>query len=430
MKKFILILMSLLFAAGCTGPANTTNSTDNTIDNPSPSAEPSKDVAGEVQPVMTSYDIYDTLPAELMELVSNTGGAIDPSMMSLIGVEFPALDVVDYNENTFNPSELHGKKVVYEIVASWCGYCQQWTKDIMDNVRAANDDIEIIQIFGDGEKDAVEEFYTTVGKTVGDKTVIPNSEQVNNIVYGLGIYSFPSFVFVNEEGTVVWAASGYLEEETFNKQLEIAYGDKNAYGMLGEDYIKSMQRTYADVKEELYDETVAKIETLKPDYLESAYWDYIVYSDLNKNIAPEQIVTMDGETVLWEEMKNNKMLFNFIGAADSEDIFTKENNEVMKQISEKYPEYTIVNFLLQYSENTIEDFYADTDIEFAGHVVNTNSIDMPESIYKTSIFMIPSLYFVNEDGHVAGVYAGELTMETFEAAKDIYFAETPVYINK
>lgn len=391
-------------------------------------------VVEEVRPTLTYYDIVDQLPEGMYEEILEGTGTINLDMFHLIGTNMPDAVFETYDANTFSTSSTNGK-VMYEVVASWCDFCKGWSKDVAEEFVKNNEDIQVVQVFIDGDKEAVEEFYKSNGLEIGKYVVVPEAEETVDVFYNqLGIYSFPSFIFVNEEGVITWVANGYSEYDLFNYNVELAFGENSVYGRLDTDFVDQMHRTYKDIKSELRSETLKSISEYRPEGWNDSgtkdYYDAITLSDLNKDLSFDKIVTLDEETLDWETLSQGKMLFNFIMDSEEEEYCVAKQNEALKAIHEAYPEYTIINFIIWQNSASVEEFYKNSDIDFVGYSVNAHAETTPSSIYKTSVFLTPSLYFVNEDGHVAGVFVGDLSLEKFEGLNNLYFGETPIYIQK
>ena len=412
MRKIIpLLFTSLLVLTGCTTANN-----------------PGKEKITEVSPIATYDEIVSLMPSDVVTTLYNTYGGIDTNTFKALGKDLTKYKLMDYEGNEVSLSDIKGQ-VVLEVVANWCGYCQAWTKEQMATIEENNKDIKFIQVFAEGGKEDIDAFYETIETEMpADRTVIPNDEAVNELVKETNVASFPTFIFV-DNGRVTWSATGYMEEDAFKTCLGLAFGEKAIINILSEDFFEAVNRSYTDIKEELNDTLVAEIDALNEgSYFEDTY-DVITYTDLAKNVSLKDFETIDGKEVTAEMLEGKNILL--IGTAaytDENDIYYHRNNtEVLKNLLKDRDDIAVVEILLQYSEVTPAEFYEKNPDLFTGYVIEVANAKFPTDIYNLSIFDIPTIYFVNTEGKVAGICAGSLTTEKLNDLINLYFGETPIY---
>lgn len=412
MRKIIpLLFTSLLVLTGCTTANN-----------------PGKEKITEVSPIATYDEIVSLMPSDVVATLYNTYGGIDTNTFKALGKDLTKYKLMDYEGNEVSLSDIKGQ-VVLEVVANWCGYCQAWTKEQMATIEENNKDIKFIQVFAEGSKEDIDAFYETIETEMPkDRIIIPNDETVNEFVKETNVASFPTFVFV-DDGMVTWSATGYIEEDAFKTCLELAFGEKAIINSLSEDFFEAVNRSYTDIKEELNDTLVAEIDALNEgSYFDDTY-DVITYTDLAKNVSLKDFETIDGKEVTAEMLEGKNILL--IGTAaytDENDIYYHRNNtEVLKNLLKDRDDIAVVEILLQYSEVTPAEFYEKNPDLFTGYVIEVANAKFPTDIYNLSIFDIPTIYFVNTEGKVAGISAGSLTTEKLNDLINLYFGETPIY---
>lgn len=412
MRKIIpLLFTSLLVLTGCTTANN-----------------PGKEKITEVSPIATYDEIVSLMPSDVVATLYNTYGGIDTNTFKALGKDLTKYKLMDYEGNEVSLSDIKGQ-VVLEVVANWCGYCQAWTKEQMATIEENNKDIKFIQVFAEGGKEDIDAFYEAIETEMpADRTVIPNDEAVNELIKETNVASFPTFIFV-DNGKVTWSATGYMEEDAFKTCLGLAFGEKAIINSLSEDFFEAVNRSYTDIKEELNDTLVAEIDALNEgSYFEDTY-DVITYTDLAKNVSLKDFETIDGKEVTAEMLEGKNILL--IGTAaytDENDIYYHRNNtEVLKNLLKDRDDIAVIEILLQYSEVTPAEFYEENPELFTGYVIETTNAKFPTDIYNLSIFDIPTMYFINTEGKVAGIRAGSLTTEKLNDLINLYFGETPIY---
>ena len=88
---------------------------------------------GTVEPVLPIDYVQDIIANEDQEIyqkVYDTYGFFDGDTFSMIGETLPDITLTDYNGRELKLSDLKGRRVVFEFMASWCDYCRQTTKEV------------------------------------------------------------------------------------------------------------------------------------------------------------------------------------------------------------------------------------------------------------------------------------------------------------
>ena len=405
--------MAMMMLAGCAS-----TNTDTTV------KENDKMVAG----VATSSNILNAFSDETIERVAelSPNGYYDPAVLGMVGREVGSFELVDINGNTLSGEDLIGKQVVYEVVANWCHYCQQFSSDYMKTVIEQNPDITFVQLFAEGGVDEVKEFYKTVGKdyTKMNAFVIPASETVSQLTSTFEINSYPSFIFVDEEGKIAWKNSGLVTEEDFAKLKELAYGDVKVIDGLKEGVTSDyLTRNEEDVKADLTDEALTRVDELYAEYPEATM---TVYSNIGKIIHPDVIYTMKGEKVEWNDLADKKIVYNFISATN-EDETLKNTFTNLSAIAANNPGYTFVNVILQYDSTTPTEFIQVNGYDLPGYTIDATYSSTPTALYDLGIYYVPTFVFTEPGGYVAGAIIGEVTDEYFKKAVNEFYGDNAIY---
>lgn len=156
-----------------------------------------------------------TLSDEMVELIKEIYGSEERTadMSSIIGIDFPEFELTTMTGSQVKLSDYKGKNVVIEMVANWCGFCQEASKSHIDEALATNPDLEFLQLFIEGDEEEVKTFYETIGKPEADlSNVVSASKDTMALANAINLNGFPTAVFVNEEGKIAWIHAGIMDE--------------------------------------------------------------------------------------------------------------------------------------------------------------------------------------------------------------------------
>lgn len=171
-----------------------------------------------------------TLSDEMIALIKEIYGSEERAadMSSIIGKDFPDFELTTMTGKQVKLSDYKGKRVVIEMVANWCSFCQEASKNYIDAALEANPDLEFLQLFIEGDEEEVKAFYETIGKPDSDlSNVIPASKDTMLIANEINLNGFPTAVFVNTEGKIVWLHAGIMDERITTFVNENVLNDSN-----------------------------------------------------------------------------------------------------------------------------------------------------------------------------------------------------------
>ena len=132
---------------------------------------------------------------------------------------------------SFSSSELEGKPYLLEIFATWCPHCQRMTK-VLHAIRARLPESKLAMLSVTGSPFAA--------NSTPDNLIPENQDDVNKFdsTYGVtwptfldtdltvakkfGLNGFPTIFIVDKKGTIVYAASGEVSEDTLLRPIHQA----------------------------------------------------------------------------------------------------------------------------------------------------------------------------------------------------------------
>lgn len=423
MKKLILFLLIIFMITGCSNKPSSENITN---DNETIQDE----VVNEnmLKPLMSDEEIYNLLPEELIDYTNENFGYLDLLSLKAINQDFSDLVFINYLGEEVKIADFKGQKLVIDFVANWCGYCKEFTKDTYTKLIEAFPDVTFLQVFIEGDHQEIDTFYAEANASPNKEMIIPEFSNSFEFLTKLGISSIPAFVLLDEDSVVKWSFVGSPSKQEFSKHLELAYGENDAYKLIGDDLLKVIQRNYLDVKNDLSDETIALVDSLKNDKNRNIF-DEALYTDLAKRIRPTMIEDYNGKKITYDELKGHKILFNFFLAFDDPKTYNEDIFNTLNQVSQEFSDYIIINIGLKVSDLNPEIYFDTMPYNVPGYLISNNEDKINGEFYKLALVNAPSLYFIDEDGYVAGVLPGQYNYDDFIKAKDIFFNETPIYLN-
>ena len=123
------------------------------------------------------------------------------------------------NENErINVKSLIGKPIVINIWTSWCTYCANEMKYFNELYLVEKDNINFMMINATGDRDSVEN---------ADKFVNQNNYEFKpyydlnlEALKALGIYSYPTTIFVDKDGYIDSVKIGVITKEELESRIE------------------------------------------------------------------------------------------------------------------------------------------------------------------------------------------------------------------
>lgn len=386
---------------------------------------------GEIQPIMTISErleaFTDTGLYKITQVYGDEEYAGD--MAGLVGKKIPAATLNLLSKETLDTNTLKGKAYVIEVVASWCTYCQETSKEYMSDIVSKNNDLEFIQIFAEGNTGEVNKFYEQIDKDPSEmKYVVPADNASIDFVNKLNVSGFPTWIFVDETGRISWVHSGYVTNEDFSLLRDAAYTGEKLYDCLKEDFDDSRTGiTVNNIYDALSEEAKAEIAKVEGD------GQYMVYSNLNRKFTPFVAKDSKGNEVDLSSL-NGKKIYLDINVADKSfngTIENAKNNEKIQKLADEKGIETIQIWLAYYSdgkESRGDNFRKDNGLNAVyDYVFDKGEESMLNSVYSFDVYSAPAQLYINEEGKVVGATTGVMNEERFENATKLYYGETPLF---
>lgn len=131
----------------------------------------------------------------------------------------PDFNVIDAESNPVSLADLSGKPMVINFWASWCPYCKVEMPDFQAAYDTYGDELQFVMM------NATDNIRETFEK---GQTYIENSgytfpvyyDTLQEAVGAYGVTSFPSTIFVDQDGYVVKAVVGKMTASALEKGIE------------------------------------------------------------------------------------------------------------------------------------------------------------------------------------------------------------------
>lgn len=149
---------------------------------------------------------------------------MDDQQISLIGEDFPVKTFTNYNGEEVTLPE---GSYAFEIVGSWCTYCQQLSKEVMDNLVKSLPNVKFYQYFSYGQASDVDSFYETIEKDMNPEIeVLTSSTEFDKWLEEKGFASVPMMIIVDGDGKMSLLTIGYNSLEHFENLISYAMENK------------------------------------------------------------------------------------------------------------------------------------------------------------------------------------------------------------
>lgn len=116
-------------------------------------------------------------------------------------------------EEALKAAPLENKKILLDVYASWCPYCQRMHSDVYTNQAVM---------------DAISDYYLWVQINVeSDELVNYQGTEMTESEFARALdnKNIPTTYFMNEEGAIIGVQPGYLEAEVFSNLLNFVGSD-------------------------------------------------------------------------------------------------------------------------------------------------------------------------------------------------------------
>ena len=396
-----------------------------------------KPTVKKIEPVPTKEELTRMIPDKTYKILKDVYGQdITPAMnmLKIAGKEIKDLtmdtitvkkdkDFLISDGKSLNFNKLKGKKYVVEIVADWCEYCNQMQKNYFKDIKKENDDIVFVQLFAQGDKKAIQEFYKKSGVEADIDYVLPEQAATNDILQNFNVSSFPTFLFFDEKGKLSWEHTGMIDSEAFKALKSKAYGTVKIYDTFkeGEIDFDKINRSYDDVFADLSDEAIKLIKTIIPDEDKQM----ALYANLNKNFIDVSLTDADGKKVKLGDFKGKEFVFEILNVDEENYPGSLTSVKNLNKFKEKYKDVVYLQFWLPTENKSAKQYMEAAGLKSkADYVFEFNAENNVPELGDLEIYNFPTQIFINKDFKVAGVMQGAITEEQFDKAFDVFFKNT------
>lgn len=399
MKKAFLILLFLLSAC-----QTNTNKKINYV-------RPVNDV------VLFDYLNDDT--KKLLKQVNNNEAVANDVLKSL-GVDLPFYVLEDINGDKIDLSNYEHKKVIIEIVSTYCDHCKEQAYKNNPYIINKYPDLTFITYFVNGNKETIDAFYTEIGiKNINNNEiiVIENKEFNDYLEKHLNLKATPTYYFFNE-GKMTWSYIGTIKEDAFDKMYDFAFNETFDTTKLVSSEGKSIfdySRDIDDVKNDLDKEKYQKLLALDND-------GNTVYLTLN-NIGKEfdfadqydDESTYKSEIDFNQDFSKDKIVFILIN---------DYNSDLIEMINAFYDQHEDLKILVINVSDKDNTKLASRLKPPLASIMN----QIPKELDSGELGTYPSALFI-QDSIITGIYSNIENLQELNKAKDLFMGEDSIAIN-
>lgn len=143
-----------------------------------------------------------------------------PSATEQALAQAPDFTVIDRDGNEIKLSDLHGKPVILNFWASWCGPCKSEMPAFEAAYQTYGEQIHFLPVnVTDGSRETVETAKAYIDGQPYTFPIYFDTALEASIAYGAS--SIPLTVFINAEGELVAYASGALDAATLQRGIDM-----------------------------------------------------------------------------------------------------------------------------------------------------------------------------------------------------------------
>ncbi|NLY98557.1 MAG: TlpA family protein disulfide reductase [Clostridiaceae bacterium] len=135
--------------------------------------------------------------------------------------KIPDFSFEDFDGNSYEISDFFGKPVVINFWATWCPPCVNEMPDFQKVYEDLGEEIQFLMInLTDGSRETKKKALEFIND---NKFTFPVFYDMNlEASIGLGIFSYPVSLFLDEEGYLITGAVGSINEELIRKGIDMS----------------------------------------------------------------------------------------------------------------------------------------------------------------------------------------------------------------
>lgn len=142
---------------------------------------------------------------------NNTVNAEEP-------IKLPGFEVYINENEKINVTSLIGKPIVINMWTSWCAYCDVEMAYFNEMYLKEKDSINFMMINVTGDGDSIENANEFINKNNYDFS--PYYDLELDAIQALGVYSYPTTIFVDKEGYIDSVKVGIIAKEELENRIK------------------------------------------------------------------------------------------------------------------------------------------------------------------------------------------------------------------
>lgn len=133
--------------------------------------------------------------------------------------KLPKFEVYINENEKINVESLIGKPIVINIWTSWCAYCDVEMAYFNELYLKEKDNIHFLMINATGDRDSIENANNFIDKNGYDFK--PYYDLKLDALKSLGIYSYPTTIFIDSNGYIDSVKIGVITKEELKNKIEM-----------------------------------------------------------------------------------------------------------------------------------------------------------------------------------------------------------------
>ena len=381
-----------------------------------PAAEEKEEYIDPVKDVFIFGEIEVDLRQKLK--TANCHGDMNNYQFAMLGKDVYDGELTDIDGNAINLKDLEA--FYLEIVSVNCSHCKKQLH-VMDSL-IEGEELPFIQYFNVGTKEEILEMYDSEGVELSEKMIII-AEDEGMKAYAketLKMKSYPTLLTC-KEGKITFDAVGELDQESIEQVRHFGFSDVlDAHELKDQDgnELLSLNRSIDDLKDDLSDENIAKIEVLDND----DYTADLTFRLMGKKLDFEAISNPRSEVYLNEiddftvyEDEELVLLYTYL-----RDNSETDKVEFINELIASDPDVKYIVVLVEGLESSSAAL-KNMKIRFNCPVVSVLG-RMPDDFFGFGLVNYPTAVFV-EKGVFSGAYSNIPDKEKFAEAIGVFLKD-------
>ena len=381
-------------------------------------------------PASGMYDVLNEIDPDTIEKLTEEIGGVALDELKYINKEGLPFLLQNLNGEILSSDDFKNQKYIlfFGNISS-----MSETPFFEDNwIRILNEiDVTVIEIYEFDQGDEIEAYYSSLGLELNDehrRLIVPASEEVKEYTYSLGFNLYPSMFFIDELGMIAWYSSNcFSNYDNFMSYYKFAYSNNIAETIDEEALEEALYGTY-EVMSSLDEDLLDEVDALCPEDFELILFDGITYEFLNVAFHPANFLSIENEIIDGSYLEGKKYIVSYLSASDNPKDFTVNNVRLLTEFASEN-DYELIFLLHDFeSEDPVRFYNSHKDLFGDYLVLNGDDLDnLPYDFVYVQPSVIPSSFFVSDEGRIAGFIIGEYSEDLIKSAAETYLGEKYSY---